>query len=712
MYNLRSRSSLPVAGTAAPATLPTGVRPRPANQKATWGELPIICKQLDPATVLSARGVAVAMREACADAPIQLRFTLPWQTAGWDPAQLEAWERRVAAVQALLSGGKLTSHVLQLRLAGAAAWKAMGPFPTTQMFHTANQMRPLVSSLAKLSKVQPPITELDVELPINTETLVTLGAALPGVSSLRLDSLIPPPNNHTLLLAESRAFPQLRKLDLCVTAWDHVQHLACLTQLTELKLRYSMWNIPELAPLSALKELETFSFEVLDDRARFQLDFLGPLVRGIPKLRHLRAAIIVSRSIVGDISRDSGPASFDFLKDSKLETLQLDVRVPQDAVRLVHGHFRNLHLVPDRCKVSLTLRSDGFWREVNFDSAASRTAVVPLPRLGMAHQQAPEPRERWGALNMDQGGHPADALSLHLRGYRGLLKGLPDLSAACLARLQISSARLGAADFVALAGCSSLEHLFVRFCYLPPEQQAAASAAAAGGSQEPQAARPAGSAAAPTMLTRSRRSLLRSGRASGGGGGLPNAVVPPQADCADAPVPYLFQPLLQLRKLRNLELLEQPEPTVAAGAAAGEGRPAAVAHSSRAGPSSAGAASSAAAASLSAEQAQAQPAARAPLPMSRSGMTHFLRGLAAMPRLSVSLALLAEEGALSDCPCAAGACFKAGVRGRTPPKPLLAERIDWCLLPCSRYQVVLGGASFKGKNWSSHRPSAWPELEA
>ncbi len=73
------------------------------------------------------------------------------------------------------------------------------------------------------------------------QTIGLLSTSLPDVVSLRPDSLLPPPHNHVLVYTDCRAFTNVRKLDLCVTAWDQVQYLSALTQLTELNVRYSMW---------------------------------------------------------------------------------------------------------------------------------------------------------------------------------------------------------------------------------------------------------------------------------------------------------------------------------------------------------------------------------------------------------------------------------------------------------------------------------------
>ncbi|GFR52221.1 hypothetical protein Agub_g14671, partial [Astrephomene gubernaculifera] len=140
-YNLRTRSSMPAAGTVATGTtdnsqpssaptkgLPSSVRPRNPNTKATWNELPaevlkVICQQLDASSVLSARSVTAGMRDACSGVPVQLRFTLPMQSSPWMPVQLEAWDRRINGVAGLLGNGKMRSSELQLRMEGAAVWK-------------------------------------------------------------------------------------------------------------------------------------------------------------------------------------------------------------------------------------------------------------------------------------------------------------------------------------------------------------------------------------------------------------------------------------------------------------------------------------------------------------------------------------------------------------------------------------------------------------
>ncbi|GFR52222.1 hypothetical protein Agub_g14672, partial [Astrephomene gubernaculifera] len=630
-----------------------------------------------------------------------------------------------------------------------------------------------------------PITHLDAELPLSVETLAVLSTALPGVTSLRLDNLIPPPQNHVQIMSDIRVFPDVRKLDLAVTAWDQVQHLAPLTQLTELKLRYCMWNIPELTPLASLQQLHTFSIEVLDDRARFQLDFLGPLVRGLPRLRHLRASLILSRTVVSE----GGPASCDFLSGCGLQTLELDVRAPQDAARTVHVHFRNLHLAPQSCKVRLTIRADALTRETSFESAATRNATIIAPRLGMANPSPPEPRERWGALNLPElGGHPPGALSLlHLRGYHVPLTTLPDLSAARLTRLQISNARLCPADFTALAGCTSLEHLFVRFMYASDTSTSTganhgtgAAVCEGGGANVPKG--PTGSASTSgsgedtseaalfgyvggfkarvaaagchSMLTRSRKSLLGNGRqsigATGGsaGGGRPStgaaggraalpAVTTPvvAADCTVSPVPYVLQPLLQLRRLHSLELLEEGDPEgatvtstpTANGVGSSTGHALATTTAAAVGPSGAGAGRGVAAAKGSAaagsaaahggarqhrggtKAATAAAAAAAAvggaaaasqhhqqhhhktrrlpsLPMSRSALTHFLQHLSRAQQLThLSISLLADESSLPDCPCKTS-CFtsaaSSGTKGTKEAslRPLRPETIAELLL--------------------------------
>ncbi|EFJ48937.1 hypothetical protein VOLCADRAFT_90260 [Volvox carteri f. nagariensis] len=746
-----------------PASVPTGglpssVRPRNPNQKATWNELPvevlkIICQHLDPATLLAARRVAVAMKDACSSGAMQLRFTLPMQSSQWVPAQLEAWERRVNCIAGLLSSGKMVSHEMQLRMEGAATWKGEENMPPAQVQNAVQRLSPLLQSLRKLGhQTVTPITHLDVELPITTEIIGILNVAFPDVTSLRLDCSIPPPHNHALVLAESHAFTNVCKLDIGLTSWDQIQYLASLQQLTELRVRYCLWNIPELTPLAGLQNLTTFGIEVQDDRARFQLDFLGPLVRGAPRLRHLRAAIILSRTVVSE----SGPASCDFLAGCGLETLDLDVRVPEDAARTAHAHFRNLHLAPQGCKVYLTIRADALTRETSFESAATRGANMSMPRLGVAHPSPPDPRERWGALNMsDLGGHARDPLTLlHLRGYHTALSTLPDLSAAWLMRLQISNARLSPADFAVLATCTSLEHLFVRFMYQPDAPGSNTSTTEPVhnlsylGSlsftrgwgdcirpRELQSSLRLVAHASHGMVTRSRKSLQGSGRRSTGSTAA--AAVPLQPDCTSQAAPYVLRPLLQLQNLRSLELLEEPQspvgppprlsavgagssgpamPAAAVSAPAGASakrtrRGAAVKSNAAAGPSAATSAAAQAGPPQPAHTPQTEPTPTL-LPLSRSGLDHFLLHLSCLDHLkALSLHFLTEDVDLPDCPCRTS-CFVPGTRGKEPPQPIDSEYV------CKRlrmmdpecYRFVLGSLVVQSPIW--YRPSAWPALES
>ncbi|KXZ47697.1 hypothetical protein GPECTOR_33g579 [Gonium pectorale] len=739
--------------------MPSSVRPRNPNQKATWNELPlevlkIICQRLDSSSVLSARRVAASMREACSEAPVVLRFTVPMQSSPWALMQVQAWEKRMAGAANLLATGKMRASELQLRMEGADTWKPPGDeaMPMSQIRSTASQLLSMLSSLDKLgSQTASPITHLDMELPCTIDVLNEVASHLTAITSLRLDSLIPPPHNHVQVLSEIGAFrlDNLRKLDLRVSAWDHLQHLADLTRLTELNVRYSMWNIPELSPLTMLQDLQTFGLEAEDDRARFQLDFLGPLVRGVPRLRNVSASIILSRTAASD----SGAASCDFLAGCGLTSFSLDVRVPQDAARTVHAHFRNLHYAPRGCKIQLTIRADALMKETSYESAATRIGTIIAPRVGMAIPPQPEPLQRWGSLALSElGAHPADALTLlHLRGYRCRLRSLPDLSAARLTRLQISEARLGSSELASLAACTSLEHLFLRFAYQPPEPSpvppattSAARPPASGtgavgatpcngnqtGGEDGAAARRrrskrSSSGAGPatdgphTMMTRSRRSMFALSRRSSAA-----ATPQPPPDCASVPAAYILQPLLQLHRLRSFELIEErdtPLPGAAAASAA-----AARALASNTGrtlnfslpnaPAVSGSASSCNPAAAGPSVPPVPPPAPPPpppkLPMSRSGLGHFLRELSRLPKMkALNVSLLAEEDELPDCPCQP-CCFAAGPGvgpGHEPPAPLRDESLAELLGPMACYKVALGSVESKGSSW--YRPSSWPSLE-
>ncbi|GLC49661.1 hypothetical protein PLESTB_000272700 [Pleodorina starrii] len=659
------------------------------------------------------------------------------QSSPWVPAQLEAWDRRVNGVVRLLSSGKMLANELQLRMEGAASWKGEESMPHAHVHNTQQRLLPVLMYLRKLGALKAtPITHLDVELPATAEIVSLLSTVLPDVTSLRLDSLIPPPHNHVQALCDSRAFVNIRKLDVCVTAWDQIQHLSHLSQLTELNVRYNMWNIPELTPLASLLNLTTFGIEVLDDRARFQLDFLGPVVRGVPRLRHLRAAIILSRTVVSE----SGPASCDFLVGCSLQTLDLDVRVPQDAARTVHAHFRNLHLAPQGCKVNLTIHADALSRETSFESAATRCVNLSMPRLGMAQPSPPEPKERWGALNMSElGSHAPDALSLlHLRGYRSALSMLPDLSAARLTRLQISNARLSPADFTVLGGCTTLEHLFVSFTYQPdtavPGTSSAGDLAVGMGQsgmesrvlgvhdlirpRELQASLRLAAHGSHGMVTRSRKSLQGAGRRSSGSA----AAAPPQLplDCSSRVAPYVLRPLLQLRKLRSLELLEEPQPPVepaprlsAVGASTGGPAAPAAARTRRAAQTGAAGAAGSAAGTAPAQPApsQAQNHAQTLLPLSRSGLNHFLMNVAMLSNVAaVHIRLLSEEADLPDCPCRVP-CFSVATKGKEPLFDVDAEAVEavFTAMEPNCYKIVLGSMVAQSPIW--YRPSAWPSLE-
>ncbi|KAG2443410.1 hypothetical protein HXX76_001768 [Chlamydomonas incerta] len=684
--------------------MPNSVRPRAPDQKATFGELPcevlkIICQKLDPASVLAARSVGPALRDACSVAETELRVTMPMQVTAWSPAQLKAWERRIKGLALMLTEGRMKAHSLTLRMDGAEAWRdAEYMLPAQVEAAEAKLLELLLRELPGLGRnTASPIRAADVELPITLEVMIHLGMVFgPALESLRLTSLVPAPNNHASLLADAMPFRRLRKLDICVTAWDQLQYLNGLRELKDLNVRYKLWNIPELTSLSSLQQLETFGLEVQDDRARFQLDFLGPLVKNHQALRHVKASVILSRTAVGD----AAPASLEFLEGCSLRRLDLDLRVPQDAARTVHAHFRDLHRTPWWCKLHVTIRADALTREASYDSSASATGPITGPRLGCAIPVGPaEPKERverWSCLNLPVDEHPEDALTLHLRGYRRRLMVLPDLSAANLTRLTISDASLSAADFALLGECRCLQHLWLRFSYLSDRDAAAAAAGGAG--SNPVAADPATSTSAhcraivaaaqqpwpldfvpgrtarasdapdgPAAGTRARKSLGSTGTGgvavaaggSAGGAAGPAAAAPVRRrsssavaaaggqDCSDSVAPYVLRPLLQLRMLESLEVVEElapaqpllpslpPEQPASRGRPLRAGGPATTVAAQRPLPASA------AAAGGSRQQPQqpataaaaAQPPQARHMPLSRAGLRHFLSQLNKMDEL-------------------------------------------------------------------------------
>ncbi|KAG2492794.1 hypothetical protein HYH03_008954 [Edaphochlamys debaryana] len=683
--------------------MPSSVRPRNPNQKATWNDLPleclkIVCQTLEPEDVLRARRVAKSMRDACSSAPVVLRLTLPMQRQPWLTCQLEGWEKRINGLAEALASGRIMASHVQLRMEGAEAWAGEESMPAAQVQVTSDRLQALLSRMAPLGEVLgKPITRLDVDLPITLETLMSLFAAFPDVTDMRLDSLIPPPHNHVQVLADSGLFPLLERLDVLVTAWDQLQHLAQLTHLTHLTVRYRIWNIPELTPLFQLQRLETFNFEALDDRGRFQLDFLAPLVRNSPCLKQLRVACILPRTT----PPPDAAASCDFLsQNSSLNSLDLDLRVPPDAARTAHVHLRHLNYMRPGCKARITIRADSLPRESSFESSASATGPIPTVRVGMPCPGPVDWKERWGALNIADlgplgiGHHKSDALQLlHLRGYRAQLSMLPDLSAANLRSLQISDACLGPADFLALSTCTSLEQLFLRFSYRPdpPSSSSSDPAAAGGASTSGAAARPGsaraaggrGGAATPYgILTRSRRSSQSTGRHSSGAAAVAALTLVP--DCTTVTAPYALQPLLELQSLKSLELLEEaprprtggvgersrrsvagaagPSPSAGAGAgaggsayggpgpgpsgprrgAAGAGPSSALAPGAAAGAGAGAGAGPNAGADPSRPQAPAQPqpqpqasssAAAEGVPMSRASLNHFVTQLGVIPPL-------------------------------------------------------------------------------
>ncbi|KAG2443280.1 hypothetical protein HYH02_009350 [Chlamydomonas schloesseri] len=848
-YNLRSRSSLPAAAarlidSSLPTrNVPSSVRPRGADQRATFGELPgevlkIICQKLDPASVLAARCVGPTMRDACSVAEVELRVTMPMQAMGWSPAQIKAWERRIKGLATLLAEGRMTSRSLALRMEGAEAWRDSEYMLPAQVESASSRLVALLGrELPGLCRADAasPIRHADVELPITTEVLAALAAAFgPDLDSLRLTSLVPAPHNHAALLAEAPAFRRLRKLDICVTAWDQVQCLNGLRDLKDLNLRYKLWNIPELSSLSSLQQLETFGLQVEDDRARFQLDFLGPLVKNHHTLRNVKASVILSRTAVGE----AGPASLEFLEGCSLHRLELDLRVPPDAARTVHAHFRDLHRTPWWCKLHVTIRADALTREASYDSSASATGPITGPRLGCAlpmpaaaaaaagsgasTAEAKERLERWSCLNLPVDEHPEDALTLHLRGYRRRLAVLPDLSAANLSRLQISNATLSAADFALLGECRCLQHLWLRFSYLPDRDATntntattsgaaagrGAPSSAAGGSgsrasgSNPVDADPATSTSAhcraivaaaqqpwpldyipgcaarrasdapngPAAGTRARKSLGSTGGPAGAGtaaaaaaagGAAPAAggaaaplVAPAPAprrrsssaaggagasggngpDCSEAVAPYVLRPLLQLRMLESLEIVEerapapeqplppllppeQPAARLRPLRAGGGNGPAAVLPPAPSSAVVAAAGGSRQQRPAAAAAAAAAPAAAAPqpMPLSRVSLRHFLSQLNKMDELggggggAVSISLLSEEASLPDCPCAGRQCLNGEGRRRRRPAELDAEAILGLLSGVGCCRVALGAVVAVGRDW--RRPSAWPAEE-
>lgn len=282
-----------------------------------------------------------------------------------------------------------------------------------------------------------------------------------------------------------------------------------------------------------------------------------------------------------------------------------------------------------------------------------------------------------------------------------------------LATAQISHARLSLSDFAALASCTTLEHLHVCFSYagprpLPfsispttqPHQLAAAEALAVTASR---LVAPEGQH---TMVTRLRRksslSTATGGSqhtaggsmaAGGSAGGNGTAHV-----CVVHPPPIVLSPLIMLRKLQSLEVVEVEDEiraaemrlaaagvartggitgpsgalrprsarsasvgaagpatrTRAASARASGGGAAAARRSVEPAETRAGAAAAAGATASGSKGSAASAAGAGPgasqqagphMPLSRSGLRQFLRQLAAMPELtSLHLSLLRPDG--------------------------------------------------------------------
>ncbi len=85
-----------------------------------------MCQHLDQASLVHARAATPDLREACSEAPVALRLTLPMQSAPWLPVQYRTWDMRLRGLAGLLSSGKMTSTELQLRMEGAANWRVRG----------------------------------------------------------------------------------------------------------------------------------------------------------------------------------------------------------------------------------------------------------------------------------------------------------------------------------------------------------------------------------------------------------------------------------------------------------------------------------------------------------------------------------------------------------------------------------------------------------
>lgn len=491
------------------ASTPSTCR-RDPHAAATFGDIPVdllklVCKRLDPASAIAARSASVSLRDACCDVPMELKVMLPMQSCPWQKSQLGLVERRINGLFSMLQHSKMKASKLKLCMEGAdvcAKWVDPGPISTL----TNARLLPLLSFLECLSLLDAPIQCLEVALPCTAEVLRRLHAAFPGVTTLQLDNLLPEPHNHVAALtnyqpppspATMPLFPKLRRLDVCLTAWDQLVCLGKLTGLTDLTMRYAMWQVPEMTPwITQLNKLTSLTFKVVDDRARLQLNWLS-FATSISQLSRLSVSLPVSRSCSQELWAEAagGLAWLDGCRC--LTLLQLDLRVPRDAERVAQGHFKGLRNVRAwGCKVEVTVRADALMRERSYENAASETAPL-MPRVG-----APLPADadsaslgaRWGCLDFQDDGHTMG--NVHFTGMSGPLRPPPDLSGANLRMLRITNAALSPPDFRTLATCTMLRQLFISFVYVAPAQVRPVAGAAAGGAAGAVAAAGAGAASA------------------------------------------------------------------------------------------------------------------------------------------------------------------------------------------------------------------------
>mmetsp|Transcript_19029 Transcript_19029/g.34439 ORF Transcript_19029/g.34439 Transcript_19029/m.34439 type:complete len:2147 (+) Transcript_19029:516-6956(+) len=197
-------------------------------------------------------------------------------------------------------------------------------------------------------------------------------------------SLPPPsPNTRPPTAAVAAAVPllnNLRSLNVSATSWDQLFHLSSLTNLEHLSVRYYIWNIPELWMLTSLRRLKSFEFRAMDERSRFQLDFLS-CFQSLPALERLSVDIVLARA-------DSNGDSMEFIKacSPNLNSLDLTLRVPEDSNPTLRNHLRLLPLVPKGCTVSLNivanaldrhLAQSGIWGYAAFSAATAAARQWP-----------------------------------------------------------------------------------------------------------------------------------------------------------------------------------------------------------------------------------------------------------------------------------------------------------------------------------------------